>query len=187
VCRSDARGVLQASNQRKVFPAIGLVHFPFLAAFISAYNAGLMPFFVHFLISDSLRLVMSKLLALHPLLEPEWLGASSSAGLEYCSKARDWLDPERLERCDARSKETFLSIIRRSGTLIASLGLRCVIFRKSDLGECDSESLEFTSANCGLIDCCELTLALEERYVDVKEYASEGTGVETGSSSRVKK
>jgi hypothetical protein len=38
-----------------------------------------------------------------------------------------------------------------------------------------------------LIDCCELTLALEERYVDVKEYASEGTGVETGSSSRVKK
>jgi hypothetical protein len=59
------------ANQRKVFPAMGLVHFPFLAAFISAYNAGLIPFFLHFLISASLRLVMSKLLALHPLLEPD--------------------------------------------------------------------------------------------------------------------
>jgi hypothetical protein len=82
-------GVGQAKDQRKVFPAIGLVHFPFLAAFISANNAGLMPFFLHFLISDSLRLVMSKLLALHPLLEPDWLGASSSAGLEDCSRGRD--------------------------------------------------------------------------------------------------
>jgi hypothetical protein len=54
---------------RKEFPAIGLFHFPPFAAFISAYKAGLMPFFLHFFISASLRVDMSKLLALHPLLE----------------------------------------------------------------------------------------------------------------------
>jgi hypothetical protein len=95
------------------------------------------------------------------------------------------LDPERLERCDDRSKETFLSIKRRSGTLVASLGLRWVIFRNSDFGECGSESLERTSAKGGLTDCCELVL--EERYDDARDKESDGgTGVEAGSSSSVK-
>ena len=54
-----------------MFPAIGLVHFPFLAAFISAYNAGLMPFFLHFFNSASLRPLVSKLLDLQSLLDTD--------------------------------------------------------------------------------------------------------------------
>ena len=56
---------------RNVLPAIGLVHLPFFAARISAYNAGLMPFFWHFLISAGVKSLMSKLLALHSLLDLE--------------------------------------------------------------------------------------------------------------------
>lgn len=54
-------------------PAIGLVHLPFFAALISAYKAALMPFFLHLLISASVRVLMSKLLALHSLLVFGWL------------------------------------------------------------------------------------------------------------------
>ena len=35
---------INKSNQRNVFPASGLIHRPFLAALISAYSAGLIPF-----------------------------------------------------------------------------------------------------------------------------------------------
>lgn len=52
-------------------PAIGLVHFPFLAAFISAYNDGLIPFFLHFLISSGVKPLISCELAVHVLLERE--------------------------------------------------------------------------------------------------------------------
>lgn len=58
----------QAKN---VFPAIGLVHLPFLAAFISANNAGLMPFFLHFWTSSGVNPPISCELAVHVLLERE--------------------------------------------------------------------------------------------------------------------
>lgn len=55
----------------KVFPAMGLTKRPFRAAFISAYNAGLIPFFLHFFISASVRLLVSKLLDFQSLLDTE--------------------------------------------------------------------------------------------------------------------
>ena len=54
-----------------VFPPIGLTKRPFRAAFISAYNAGLMPFFLHFFSSASLRLLVSKLLDFQSLLDTD--------------------------------------------------------------------------------------------------------------------
>lgn len=55
----------------KVLPPIGLTKRPFRAAFISAYNAGLMPFFLHFFSSASLSPVVSKLLDFQSLLETD--------------------------------------------------------------------------------------------------------------------
>ena len=101
---------------RNVFPAIGLVHFPFLAALISAYSAGLMPFFLHFLISASVRPLMSKLLALHSPLDPDWLLSTSkdpeSRGRSGC---KDAFGLDKLDRCEVRSNETVRSIINRVG------------------------------------------------------------------------
>jgi hypothetical protein len=77
---------------------MGLVHFPFFAALISAYRAGLMPFFLHFLISVSVSVLMSKLLALQVLLpldfEPERFRSMfpSSDWRDRCSSGRDVLD-----------------------------------------------------------------------------------------------
>lgn len=56
---------------RNVFPAIGLVHFPFLAAFISANKEGLMPFFLHFFSSSGVNPLMSCELAVQVLLDRE--------------------------------------------------------------------------------------------------------------------
>ena len=60
-----------ACQPKKVLPAMGLDHFPFLAAFISAYNDGLMPFFLHFLISSGVNPLISWELAVHVLLDRE--------------------------------------------------------------------------------------------------------------------
>jgi hypothetical protein len=68
---SNESSVISSHQDKNVFPAIGLVHFPFLAAFISAYNDGLMPFFLHFLISSGVKLLISCELAVHVLLERE--------------------------------------------------------------------------------------------------------------------
>lgn len=57
---------------KKVLPAIGLVHLPFLAAFISAKSAGLMPFFLHFFNSSGVNSPMSCELAVHVLLDREF-------------------------------------------------------------------------------------------------------------------
>jgi len=171
--------------QRKVLPAMGLVHFPFLAAFISAYNAGFIPFFLHFFISASVRLVVSKSLALHSLLEPDRLRSTSKSPEPWGrSEGRDWLEANRLERCDVRSNETFRSIISRSGTPVGPFGLR-IIFRNMAFGECGSASMEAVGVFGGLNECLELTS--EERIDESKEYASEATGVVAGSSSSVKK
>ena len=64
-----------------MFPAIGLVHFPFLAAFISANRAGLMPFFWHFFSSSGVKPLMSCELAVQVLLDRE-LPASEFGYLE---------------------------------------------------------------------------------------------------------
>ncbi|KAL5397853.1 hypothetical protein PMIN02_002013 [Paraphaeosphaeria minitans] len=50
---------------------MGLTKRPFRAAFISAYNAGLMPFFLHFFNSAWVKPLVSKLLDFHSLLDTE--------------------------------------------------------------------------------------------------------------------
>lgn len=52
-------------------PPIGLAHLPFLAAFISAYRAGLMPFFLHFFNSSGVNPLISCELAVQVLLDRE--------------------------------------------------------------------------------------------------------------------
>jgi hypothetical protein len=84
---------------RKEFPAIGLFHFPPFAAFISAYNAGLMPFFLHLFISASLRVDMSKLLALHPLLELDRLCVVSQSP-DFIEGRSDEGDPIELAKSE---------------------------------------------------------------------------------------
>lgn len=62
---------MNKNNQRNVFPASGLIHRPFPAALISAFSAGLIPFFLHRVISASVIPLMSYSLARHsplPLL-----------------------------------------------------------------------------------------------------------------------
>lgn len=62
---------INKNNQRKVYPASRLIHRPFLAALTSAYSAGLIPFFLHRVVSASVILLMSYSLARHsplPLL-----------------------------------------------------------------------------------------------------------------------
>jgi hypothetical protein len=94
---------------------------------------------------------MSKLLALHSLLDPDWLrSVLKSPELAGRSMASDWLEPDKLERCDVRSKDTFLSIMSRSGTVVGSLGLRLVIFWNKDFGDLGAESREFTGVTAGL-------------------------------------
>lgn len=63
--------VLLNSSHMKVFPPIGLTRRPLRAAFISAYNDGLMPFFLHFFSSASLSPLVSKSLAFQSLLETD--------------------------------------------------------------------------------------------------------------------
>lgn len=62
---------LGMNQAKKVLPAIGLVHLPFLAAFISAKSAGLMPFFLHFFNSSGVSAPMSCELAVQVLLDRE--------------------------------------------------------------------------------------------------------------------
>ena len=62
---------INKNNQRNALPASGLTHRPFLVALISAYSAGLIPFFLHRVISVSVIPLMSYSLAHHsplPLL-----------------------------------------------------------------------------------------------------------------------
>lgn len=73
--------VILSVQARNVFPAIGLVHFPFLAAFISANKAGLIPFFLHFFSSSGVSPPMSCELAVQVLLDRE-LPASEFGYLE---------------------------------------------------------------------------------------------------------
>lgn len=61
---------------------MGLVHFPFLAAFISANKAGLMPFFLHFLSSSGVNPLVSCELAVHWLLDREF--SASEDGCREC-------------------------------------------------------------------------------------------------------
>jgi hypothetical protein len=73
---------------------MGLVHFPFFAARISAYRAGLMPFFLHFFISASVKTLVSNSLALHLLLpldlDPErLLSMLSSVDMTERSSGKD--------------------------------------------------------------------------------------------------
>jgi hypothetical protein len=115
------------SRYRKVFPAIGLVHFPFFAALISAYKAGLIPFFLHFLISASVSVLMSKLLALQVLLpldfEPERLLSTlpSMDWRDLCSSGREVVDLADRDVCDIvdgfdfRSIDVDFSMTRRVG------------------------------------------------------------------------
>jgi len=56
---------------KNVFPPMGLTNLPLRAAFISAYSAGLIPFFLHFFSSASLSVAMSKLLAFHSPLDSD--------------------------------------------------------------------------------------------------------------------
>ena len=79
-----------------MFPAIGLVHFPFLAAFISANNAGLMPFFLHFFNSSGVSPPISCELAVHVLLDRE-LPASETG---YREGVPDDIVLEALEEFD---------------------------------------------------------------------------------------
>lgn len=77
------RSTVTLSHQAKnVFPAIGLVHLPFLAAFISANSAGLMPFFLHFFSSSGVKPLISCELAVHVLLDREL--PASEVGYREC-------------------------------------------------------------------------------------------------------
>jgi hypothetical protein len=60
---------------------MGLTNLPLRAAFISAYRAGLMPFFLHFFSSASLRVVVSKLLAFQLLLDRDRWDAEEDKGI----------------------------------------------------------------------------------------------------------
>ena len=59
------------SHPIKVFPTSGPTHFPFLAAFISAYSAGLIPFLRSFLISEGLSPLTSYSELDHGMVEEE--------------------------------------------------------------------------------------------------------------------
>ena len=87
------------NQARKVLPAIGLVHLPFLAAFISAKSAGLMPFFLHFFSSSGVSPPMSCELAVQVLLDREL--ASSEVGSREGVPDEMVLDAlDELERYD---------------------------------------------------------------------------------------
>jgi hypothetical protein len=60
---------------------MGLTNLPLRAAFISAYRAGLMPFFLHFFSSASLSVVGSKLLAFQLLLDRDCCEADEDDGI----------------------------------------------------------------------------------------------------------
>lgn len=80
---------------------MGLVHLPLLAAFISAYRAGLIPFFLHFSISVSVRELVLKLLALHSPLDPGGLDCRPKDP-ETGGRSRDKekLDLDKSDRCE---------------------------------------------------------------------------------------
>jgi hypothetical protein len=79
--RLDETLITLSVQAKNVFPAIGLVHFPFLAAFISANKDGLMPFFLHFFSSSGVNPLISCELAVQVLLDRE-LPASEFGYLE---------------------------------------------------------------------------------------------------------
>jgi hypothetical protein len=132
---------------------MGLVHFPFFAARISAYKAGLMPFFLHFFISASVKVPMSNSLALHLLLpldlDPERLRSmlssadwiERSSGRDVVVDCKDVVDLECVDGRVVRSIEVVFSITRRVGDggtssiLSSLLVFRGIIFRNSDWGE----------------------------------------------------
>ena len=125
-----------------MLPAIGLVHFPFFAARISAYRAGLIPFFLHLLISASDKVLMSKSLALHLLLPLDFdpgLFRSASSSIECserCSSLGDEVDPDRVNELEDRLIDVDFSMTRRAGlgglSCVLSDSFRGIIFRNND-------------------------------------------------------
>lgn len=80
---------------------IGLTNLPLRAAFISAYNAGLMPFFLHFFKSASVKWLASKLLAFQSLLDCDIRDVLVELeGERYTPEGCPEADPDELVRVD---------------------------------------------------------------------------------------
>lgn len=151
--------IVPSLQDKNVFPAIGLVHFPFLAAFISANNAGLMPFFLHFFISSGVKPLMSCELAVHVLLDRE-LPASEGGYREGVPDDMVLEALEELERYDVWSTET----VRSMTSLSAPPSVPTESFLLPGFHLCSMPLGGYVSAELtgvvGCIDCRELTLAV---------------------------
>jgi hypothetical protein len=110
-------GAIQLTCHKNVFPPIGLTNLPFRAAFISAYRAGLIPFFLHFLRSASLSVVVSKLLDFHSLLDCDCWDAADETYPTSDGRPEEIVGVElhELVRCDCWSNSTVFSISRCCG------------------------------------------------------------------------